>query len=145
MCCPCTVCVYFSLCVFFFVFFCNCTKHMTSHTCYDNVMSLSLSESHQFSHTHTHLHSRLVHSIFVNNSGAHDSADTTALTAYRVLVTFRGNSSFLSNQGGGISLLGSRMDIQGQVDLDSNFAVFGAGIAMSGRSLVSHVMTCDVN
>lgn len=115
---------------------------MISHTWNDDVVSLSL--SHQFSHTHAPLHSHLDNSTFVHNSGTHGSADTTALTAYRVLVTFRGNSLFLENQGGGITLLGSRMDIKGQVDLDANTAVFGAGIAMSGRSLVSHVMTCDV-
>lgn len=88
--------------------------------------------------THTHLYSH-----FVRNLGTHKSSDTTAVTAYRVLVTFQGYSSFCYNQGGGVTLLGSRMDIQGQVKLDRNFAVFGAGIAMSGRSLVSHVMSCD--
>jgi hypothetical protein len=92
-----------------------------------------------FSLTHTDqvgLPVNITNCTFVNNSGTHDSADTTAMTVYRVLVTFQGHSSFLSNQGGGITLLGSRMDIQGHVDLDSNFAVFGAGIAMSGRSLL---------
>ena len=29
------------------------------------------------------------------------------------------------------------MDVQGEVSLDGNIAVFGAGIAMTGRSLVS--------
>ena len=52
-------------------------------------------------------------------------------------MTFSGASSFSSNRGGGITLLGSRMDVMGEVNLDGNSAVFGAGIAMSGRSLVS--------
>lgn len=76
-------------------------------------------------------------SQFHNNSATRGSADSTALTAYRVLLTFNGNSSFVDNFGGGISLLGSRMDVQGEVILDGNIAVFGAGIAMTGRSLVS--------
>ncbi|CAI8022052.1 hypothetical protein GBAR_LOCUS12976 [Geodia barretti] len=73
---------------------------------------------------------------FLNNSATRGSADSTALTAYRVLLTFNGNSSFVNNFGGGMSLLGSRMDVQGEVNLDRNFAVFGAGIAMTGRSLL---------
>lgn len=36
-----------------------------------------------------------------------------------------------------MSLLSSRMDVMGSVKFDSNSAVFGAGVAMSGRSLVS--------
>ena len=36
-----------------------------------------------------------------------------------------------------MSLLSSRMDVRGNVIFDRNTAVFGAGVAMSGRSLVS--------
>lgn len=36
-----------------------------------------------------------------------------------------------------MSLLSSRMDVRGSVKFDGNTAVFGAGVAMSGRSLVS--------
>ena len=78
-----------------------------------------------------------LNSLFQDNMATNGSADSTALTAYRVLLTFNGNSWFASNFGGGISLLGSRMDVRGQVHLDRNTAVFGAGIAMTGRSLVS--------
>ncbi len=35
-----------------------------------------------------------------------------------------------------MSLLSSRMDVRGTVTFDRNTAVFGAGVAMSGRSLV---------
>ena len=86
------------------------------------------------SHINAHMHALSSH--FLNNSATRGSADSTALTAYRVLLTFNGNSSFVNNFGGGMSLLGSRMDVQGEVNLDRNFAVFGAGIAMTGRSLV---------
>ena len=78
--------------------------------------------------------------------GIRGSADTTAITAYRVLITFYGNTSFHSNQGGGVSLLSSRMDVKGTVIFDNNTAVFGAGVAMSGRSLVKQLtsshLTC---
>ena len=33
------------------------------------------------------------------------------------------------------------MDVSGEVNLDGNVAVFGAGVAMTGRSLVSHVIS----
>ena len=36
-----------------------------------------------------------------------------------------------------MSLLSSRMDVRGHVLFDRNAAVFGAGVAMAGRSLVS--------
>ena len=40
------------------------------------------------------------------------------------------------NVGGGIALLDSQMAIEGRVDLINNTAVYGGGIATSGRSLV---------
>ena len=75
-------------------------------------------------------------SHFRDNQGSEGSADTTSVTVYRVLISFQGNCSFLDNQGGGISLLGSRMDVRGSVVFDGNTAVFGGAIAMSGRSQV---------
>ena len=79
-------------------------------------------------------------SLFKENLGSRGSADTTSITAYRVLISFYGNTSFISNRGGGVSLLSSRMDVNvnGSVLFDGNTAVFGAGVAMSGRSLVIH-------
>ena len=75
-------------------------------------------------------------SEFRENGGSGGSADTTSILVYRVLISFYGNTSFLSNRGGGVSLLSSRMDIKGGVLFYGNTAVFGGGIAMSGRSLV---------
>ncbi len=79
----------------------------------------------------------LFFSLFYNNQGTQGSRDTTAVTVYRVLLTLSGNTSFLSNQGGGVTLLSSRMDVRGTAVFDLNTAVFGAGVAMAGRSLVS--------
>ena len=78
-----------------------------------------------------------LYSSFINSRGRKSSEDTTAVLVYRVLATFTGRSVFKGNVGGGITLIGSRMDVQGEVVIDGNSAVFGAGIAMSGRSLVS--------
>ena len=93
-----------------------------------------VTHTHVRTHAHTHTHTR---SHFRDNVASQGSGDTTAITAYRVLVTFYGNSTFLNNQGGGISLLSSRMDVRGELLFDGNRAVFGGCIAMSGRSLVS--------
>lgn len=79
--------------------------------------------------------------MFLKNGGTRGSADTTSITAYRVLISFYGNTLFISNRGGGVSLLSSRMDVRGSVKFDKNTAVFGAGVAMSGRSLVSMAQT----
>lgn len=76
------------------------------------------------------------YSHFRDNQGSGGSADTTAVTVYRVLLSFYGNCTFTDNLGGGTSLLSSRMDVKGRVLFDRNTAVFGAGVAMSGRSLV---------
>ncbi len=76
-------------------------------------------------------------SHFHKNQGSGGSGDTTAVTVYRGLLSFYGNNSFYGNIGGGTTLLSSRMDVRGNVVFDGNLAVFGAGVAMSGRSLVS--------
>lgn len=75
-------------------------------------------------------------SNFHDNRGSGGSGDTTAVTMYRVLLSLYGNNTFTDNLGGGTSLLSSRMDVRGQVLFQGNTAVFGAGVAMSGRSLV---------
>lgn len=77
------------------------------------------------------------YSEFRDNVGIEGSADTTSIIAYRVLVTFYGRTLLIGNVGGGISLLSSRMDVRGNVTFHRNTAVFGAGVAMSGRSLVN--------
>lgn len=86
---------------------------------------------------------RLLCSHFHQNLGSRGSGDTTAVTVYRVLLAFYGNNSFYDNFGGGTSLLSSRMDVRGRVLIDRNTAVFGAGVAMSGRSLVRNSSAYD--
>ena len=78
-----------------------------------------------------------LYSYFYQNHGTDGSIDTTAVTVYRVLLTILGNTTFRGNTGGGATLLSSRLDVRGTAIFDSNTAVFGAGIAMAGRSLVS--------
>ena len=103
---------------------------------------------HTHTHTHTHMyiqsyirihsytHSYMVYrtrkfcvttpqhtnSTFARNQGSLGSADTTAVTAYRVLITFIGSTVFLENDGGGITLLSSRMEIQGTVMFENLYA-----------------------
>lgn len=77
------------------------------------------------------------YSHFHDNQASGGSGDTTAVTVYRVLLSLYGNNTFYKNQGGGTSLLSSRMDVRGLVTFERNVAVFGGGMAMSGRSLVS--------
>lgn len=63
-----------------------------------------------------------------------------------MLITFKGSNSFVNNNGGGITLLGSRMDVNvnGSVVFDGNRAVFGGGVAMAGRSLVSGISVISI-
>ena len=61
-----------------------------------------------------------------------------------MLITFKGFNSFVNNNGGGITLLGSRMDVNGSVVFDRNRAVFGGGVAMAGRSLVSGISVISI-
>jgi len=75
-------------------------------------------------------------SNFYRNNGSNGSIDTAAVTVYRVLLTILGNTTFRENIGGGATLLSSRLDVRGKALFEQNRAVFGAGVAMSGRSLV---------
>lgn len=81
----------------------------------------------------------ILSSHFHANQASGGSGDTTAVTVYRVLLVFYGNNTLIGNRGGGTSLLSSRMDVRGHVLFHGNVAVFGAGVAMAGRSLVRMV------
>ena len=65
------------------------------------------------------------------------NSDTSALAAFRFPVTFRGTNNFTNNYGGGITLLNTRMDAYNEMNFINNTAVFGGGIAMDDRCLVS--------
>jgi len=77
-------------------------------------------------------------SVFLNNTS--ETQDTSALTAYRVLVEADGNNAFNGNVGGGITLLKARIDVKGRIDFYNNTAVLGGGISLSGRCLVTTLM-----
>ena len=47
------------------------------------------------------------------------------------------NNMYIGNIGGGITLLNSRLDVNGRIEFHQNLAVFGGGFALSGRCLVS--------
>jgi len=74
--------------------------------------------------------------LFTHNAGSGESIDISAVTIYRVLLVIHGSTVFSSNKGGAVSLLSSRLDVKGAATLIGNSAVYGAGVAMSGRSLV---------
>ena len=75
-----------------------------------------------------------------NNSEGDTNSDTSALAAFRFPVTFRGINNFTNNYGGGITLLNTRMDAFDEMNFINNTAVFGGGIAMDDRCLVSCVV-----
>ena len=82
-------------------------------------------------------------SLFRNNTSLQSSQDTSAVAAFRFPTTFTGTNSFISNIGGGITLLNTRMQASGNMMFDSNRAVFGGGIAMDDRCLVRmYVIHC---
>ena len=68
----------------------------------------------------------------INASGDHISA----LVSFRFLIHFDGYNHFISNMGGGISLLNSAMTVVGELLLDSNMATYGAGVSLDDICLV---------
>ena len=79
----------------------------------------------------------LWHSLFRNNTSEGDTQDTSAIAAFRFPITFQGTNRFLGNLGGGITLLNTQMKASGVLVFDGNTAVFGGGIAMDDRCLVT--------
>ena len=78
-------------------------------------------------------------STFDNNTSLESTEDTSAIAAFRFPTMFSGVTRFVRNRGGGVTLLNTQMIVQENASLyfDSNTAVFGAGIAMDDRCLVS--------
>lgn len=75
----------------------------------------------------------------MNNTSLEGSNDTSAIAAFRFPTVFRGYNHFEKNLGGGITLLNTRMQVSTNSSLLflRNTAVFGGGIAMDDRCLVS--------
>ena len=76
-------------------------------------------------------------SLFLNNTSKGETKDTSAIAAFRFPITFGGINRFLSNVGGGVTLLNTQMKASGVLVFDKNTAVFGGGIAMDDRCLVT--------
>ena len=76
-------------------------------------------------------------SLFLNNTSKGETKDTSAIAAFRFPITFGGTNRFLSNVGGGVTLLNTQMKASGVLVFDKNTAVFGGGIAMDDRCLVT--------
>ena len=56
-----------------------------------------------------------------------------------MLVEIEGyNNKFIRNIGGAVTLLNTRVDVKDRVEFYKNEAVFGGGLALSGRCLVSN-------
>ena len=53
-------------------------------------------------------------------------------------MNFKGYNHFIGNNGGGITLLNTRLEIEGELLLQSNVATFGGGIAADDSCLVSY-------
>lgn len=81
----------------------------------------------------------LLRSTFLNNTSLEDTQDTSAIAAFRFPTVFSGSNHFESNIGGGITLLNTRMTVTTNSSLLflRNRAVFGGGISMDDRCLVS--------
>ena len=73
----------------------------------------------------------------MNNTSLDENEDTSAIAAFRFPTIFSGSNSFVGNIGGGITLLNTRMEASGSLWFEANRAVFGGGIAMDDRCLVS--------
>ena len=69
------------------------------------------------------------------------SSDGSAIAAFRFPTRFNGTNSFINNFGGGIMLLNTRMGVSDTILFERNQAVFGGGITMDDRCLVSHTHT----
>ena len=76
-------------------------------------------------------------SVFRNNTSLDDTRDKSAVAAFRFPTSFSGTNAFTDNVGGGITLLNAPMNANGTLLFENNIAVFGGGIAMDDRCLVS--------
>ena len=82
--------------------------------------------------------------MFVNNTSQESREDASAITAFRFPTVFAGYNTFIENIGGGITLLNTQMEVMANSTLLflRNRAVFGGGIAMDDRCLVSKTFSC---
>ena len=69
-----------------------------------------------------------------------------ALSAFRYPIKLLGQTKFLRNIGGGLSVINTEIDVEqnAQVLFQANEAIFGGGIQMEERCRVSLYYTCAV-
>ena len=115
----------------------NSSEHVHDHFLY---LDMSVCTSVQWRGLVTWFIFVFFRSSFENNTSLEDNEDTSAVAAFRFPTIFLGHNYFIRNRGGGITLLNTRMQANGTVVFDSNVAVFGGGIAMDDRCLVSHCL-----
>ena len=60
----------------------------------------------------------------------------SAIVSFRFPISLNGTNVFRSNEGGGISLMQSRVDVDGTVHFIENSAVVGGGMALEDQCLV---------
>ena len=58
--------------------------------------------------------------------------------SFRFPISLSGTNEFRRNEGGGISLMQSRVDVGGAVHFIKNSAVVGGGMALEDQCLVMH-------
>ena len=82
-------------------------------------------------------------STFKANKASGTSVDhVSALVSFRFPIHLNGFNHFISNVGGGISLLNSAMTVAGELLLDSNTATYGAGMSLDDICLVCDIHIC---
>ena len=97
----------------------------------------------------------IVQSIFISgstfreNMASKASADhVSALVSFRFPIHLGGFNHFISNKGGGISLLNSQMTVAGELLMDSNSATYGGGMSLDDICLVCGMrifMNCNID
>ena len=71
-------------------------------------------------------------SIFTGNKAEREGA----IMSFRFPISLNGTNIFRRNEGGGISLMQSRVDVGGAVHFIENSAVVGGGMALEDQCLV---------
>ena len=88
-------------------------------------------------------------STFQENMASKASADhVSALVSFRFPIHLGGFNHFISNKGGGISLLNSQMTVAGELLMDSNSATYGGGMSLDDICLVCGIhifINCNID
>ena len=119
-------------------------KFVATELYYTKLMSRTSTSYHPLSLSPS-LPPSLCCSVFENNTSLEGNQDTSAIAAFRFPTVFSGYNNFTGNVGGGITLLNTRMEVNGSLWFQANRAVFGAGLAMDDRCLVSVHIFCIPN